>query len=70
MPTIYMRVFDPHDQEVMMPLTYAMVGKKYIYGPEANGSRKRRRPEPLKLSWKQKIIDGYSELLTFWRKPQ
>lgn len=50
MPTVYVKMFDQHDQDVIWP---------YIYGK--NG-KKRKRPEALKPSSWQKLKDGYTDL--------
>ncbi len=68
MPTQYIKIWDNHGQELLVPLTYSIVGKKYVYGPEANGKR-RKRPEPLHIPWWQKVFQGYVELCRMmWRE--
>ena len=66
MPTIYVTLYDNDVHPVVMPLAYKKIGNKYLYGPEANG--KRRRPEPLHVPWWRKIIEGYSELFSLIRR--
>jgi len=55
MPTVYVRMWDQHDQEVIWPYTYGKNGKK------------RKRPAALKPSLWQKVKDGYEDFFTMLR---
>jgi hypothetical protein len=55
MPTIYLKMYGPHDQEIMMPYTYGKNG------------RKKRKPVDLKPKWWEKIADGYIDLFNMLR---
>ena len=61
MPTIYVSLWDRYkEKEFLILMPYKKVGGKYLYGPEANGVR--RRPEPVHVSPWQKVKDGYAEM--------
>jgi hypothetical protein len=55
MPTMYITLWNQHDQEVIAPYTYGKNGKKS------------RKPKPVKLSTWQKIQDGYIDLWNMLR---
>jgi hypothetical protein len=58
MPTMYVRLWDEHDQEVLWPYSYGKNGKKS------------RKPVALKIPWWRKVGDGYRDLfyaITHWK---
>jgi hypothetical protein len=65
MPTLYLKMWDNDIRPFIMPLPYNITGKKYIYGPDANG--KRRKPVPLKPTPWQRVRDGYIDLFNILR---
>ena len=66
MAILYVTLYDNDVQPIMMPLPYTIVGKKYVYGPTANG--KKRRPEPLRIPWWKKMTDNYKALFDMFKK--
>ncbi len=62
MPVQYVKLWDAGDNEVMMPMPYKKTGGKYLYGPEANGVR--RKPRDMKPTIWRKLVDGFTDLFS------
>jgi len=56
MPTIYVKIWDQNDQEVIAPFVYGKNGKK------------KRKPEDLKPKWWRRVMNGYVDLLGLIRQ--
>ncbi len=67
MPTILVSLQNIHGVEVMlMPLSYRKAGKKYVYGPKPNGTR--RKPRDMKPTVWRKLVDGFTDLFSMIRE--
>jgi hypothetical protein len=55
MPTVYVKLWNHHDQEVLWPYTYGKNGKK------------RQKPAALKPSWWSNMCDRYADLCNIVR---